>query len=103
MASSPASSPCAPPSCCPSRRALASASAAPPGDVLPIRNYRLSYLDLATNQKRPAFLHATPSPCAESPAKKALGRVGDDRANTTALSALTRPAPASSYILKIFF
>ena len=73
------------------------------GDVSPIRNCRLSYLDVATNQERPAFLHATPSPCAESPAKKALGGAGDDRANTTALSALTRPAPASSYILKIFF
>ena len=102
MASSPASSPHAPPSCRPSRRALASASAAPPGDVSPIRNHRLSYLDVATNQKRPAFLHATPSPCAESPVKKAVGRAGDDCADATAPSALTRPAPASSYILQIF-
>ena len=53
MASSPASLPRAPLSCRPSRRALASAIAAPPGDVSPIRNRCLSYLEVATNQKRP--------------------------------------------------
>ena len=102
MASSPASSSHVPPSCGPSRRALASASAAPLGDVLPITNRRLSYLEVAVNQKRPAFLHATPSPWAESPVKKAVGRAGNNRADATAPSALTRPAPASSYILQTF-
>ena len=53
MASSPALSMRAPPSCRPSRRALTSASAAPPGDVSPIINRYISYLDVATNQKRP--------------------------------------------------
>ena len=43
----------APLSCRPSRRTLTSAIAAPPGDMSTIGNCCISYLEVATNQKRP--------------------------------------------------
>ena len=57
-----------------SRRALTSVSAAPSGPPSPVQRRRLSYLEAATCQKRPAVLHATPCRGAESPARKAPRR-----------------------------
>ena len=62
------------PSALASRRALTSASTAPPGPPSPVQRRRLSYLEAATCQKRPAVLHATPCRGAESPARKAPRR-----------------------------
>ena len=39
--------------------AAASAIGRPPGSVSPVRGKRLSYLDAASSQKRPAIEHAT--------------------------------------------
>ena len=55
----------------PSLLANSSVNTVPPGPASsPFRGRRLSYLEAAASQKRPAILHATPARGAESPTRK---------------------------------